>query len=390
MSERTDLASHSHRDLRRAGGWPGWIARWLALALGAAISTAFAEPLELRQGGEVGAGTGFRRGDVCLVLTAAHVVKEPGITVTALDRSGARATGQVTYSNPAYDIALVTLQPGFAVACHDRWPDAAWMSSVRWSSSSMLEAQRHYPDGRQSVILLRWAGGTGDTLTLARTDRMEIRSTDSGAVVVQGDRVAGIIKSVDTSIDRVEVVRFDVIDRLVGDRFRGAAINTVTFDGVFWRGRPHPNWTSYASGWLTESARKSLVDSAHPQSRCRIRADVVDWSQHSAENPKYTELRQGLASCRANVLSRVSPTAIKLCEDGYRAQLKDTPRQQRVHSIQLKLDMTPRNGSTQSRLRSFERAADSAPGSRAKSELELLQASFGEVATEMLASGVCD
>jgi hypothetical protein len=375
-----------HRSRQRS------LALFAAAAAGMVLpGFALAGPLELRQGSEVGAGTGFRRGDVCQVLTAAHVVSEPGVEVVVLDRSGARATGQVTYSNPAYDIALVTLQPGFAVACNERWPDAAWMAAARWNSRSLFEATRHYPDGRESVVELRWAGGTADTLTLARTDRMEIRSADSGALVRQDQRAAGIVKQVDTAIDRVEVVRFDLIDRLIGERFRGSTAGGLTFDGVFHHGRPHANWTSYASAWLTEKGGRPLVNAADTQSRCRVRAEVIAWSQRSQPNPLYAQLQQNIGNCRKNPLIRNSSTAVKLCEDGARNQLPNTPRQLRVHSIQLKVDIAPRSGAGQSKLRSFEVAeGTAAAANRAQMELQMIQTSFGAVAEELFATGVCD
>jgi hypothetical protein len=363
----------------------------LAALLAALPLPAAAEPLELRQGQEVGAGTGFRRGDVCLVLTAAHVVTEAGAEVAVQDRTGGRGRGQVTYSNPAYDLALVTLDPGFTVACRDTWPDGNWLAAARFATTTMFEARRNYPDGREVVILMRWAGGTDDALSLARVDRMEIRGSDSGSLVLQGGRAAGMIRAVDTASDRIDVLRFDTIDRLVGDRFRGARGGAVpiAFDGVFNRGRPQQNWTSYVGAWLTEGAGRTLVPDSDPAWRCRVRAEVIDWSQRNVENPRYAELQRGLAGCRSNPLARLSPSAVKICEEGFRSQLKDTPRSGRVHSLQLKVDVTPRNGTPQNRLRTVE-IADVEANSRRQVDLQVMQSSFRSVAEDMISSGACD
>ncbi|NWG73963.1 MAG: trypsin-like peptidase domain-containing protein [Rubrivivax sp.] len=365
----------------------------LAFAVAASVTApARAGPLELRQGQEVGAGTGFLRGDQCLVLTAWHVVREEGVEVTVLDRTGARSTGQVTYANPTYDVALVTLAPGHAVACRERWPDSGWMASASWTTRTEFEAMRHYPNGRESVILLRWAGGSADTLTLARIDRMEIRSSDSGSLVRQGERFAGIVKEVDTGSDRVEVVRFDVIDRLLGDRFRSAGAGAVTLDGVQYRGRPNANWTTYIGAWLTDTARRPLVPAGDPRSRCRIRPEVIDWTQRTAANPRYEQLQQTLQGCKTNLLFRNSKTLIQACESGARSQLQNTPRQVRIHAVQLKVDVQPAaGGATLSRLRSTEHTESvQAAGSRADAELQVLQASFAEISGELLGSGACD
>lgn len=368
------------------------LVRAAALPFGlCAAAAAWAGTLELRQGGEVGAGTGFRRGELCLVLTAAHVVKDEGAEVTVLDRTGARATGQVSYANPTYDVALVTLQPGFSVACSERWPDSDWMGSASWTPRTELVALRHYPNGREAVIALRWAGGTPDTLTLARVDRMEIRSSDSGSLVMLGDRKAGIVKEVDTAVDRVEVLRFDVIDRLLGDRFRASGAGAVTFEGVIHRGRPQPAWTTYVSAWLTESARRPLVEAGSPAARCRVRSEVIDWSQRNVENPRHAHLQAQLAGCKTNLLWRNSSRLVKACEDGSRTALKDTPRQLRVHAIQLKVDVTPLRSATQSRLRTVELTEDPrAKASRADIELQTMQTAFAQVGKELLDGGACD
>lgn len=367
--------------------------RWLGAACALAWPlAALAGPVELRQGDEVGAGTAYARGAQCHVLTAWHVVRDDAEEVTVLDRTGARASGRVTYANPAYDVALVTLAPGHAVACRERWPDSAWMAAATWSTRTELEAVRHYPNGRESVILLRWAGGSADTLTLARTDRMEIRSSDSGALVRLGERPAGIVKAVDTASDRVEVVRFDVIDRLLGDRFRSAGAAALAFDGVFHRGRVHANWTTYVGAWLTDTARRTLVPAGDAQARCRLRTEVVDWTQRSTTNPRYEQLQQQLQGCKTNLLLRNSKALVQACETTARSQLQDTPRQVRLHAVQLKVEATPTaGGAGVSRLRSSE-LTDTAPGSgsRADVELQVLQTVFGDVAREVLASGVCD
>lgn len=363
-----------------------WAAVATALLL-AAAPPALAEPLELRSGTEVGAGTGFRRGDVCLVLTAEHVVRDAR-EIEVKDRTGGRGTGKVTYANREYDVALVELDPGFANACTERWPDVAWMTAARWTTSTTLDARRHYPDGRESNIRLRWTGGTNDLLNLTATDKSGIVSSDSGSLVYQGERVVGLVRAVDTGTSTVEVLRIDVIDRLVGERFRGlttAAANLLTFEGVFSRGRPHANWTSYVSAWLNEGAGKTLVDATNVQSRCRVRSDVIDWNRRALANPRYAELQQSLRTCRTNPLFRRSATAIKYCEDGIRSQLKDTPRQLRVHALQLKVDIAPRSGAPVSRLRTVEFTEDAGASlSRSQVEMQVMQLAFRSVAADLL------
>jgi hypothetical protein len=363
-----------------------------ALLCGLLAAPATAGTLELRQAGEVGAGTGFRRHDACLVLTAAHVVKEDGVDVTVLDGNGARATGQVVYSNPLDDVALVALPPGSAVVCGERWPDSDWMAAARWTPRSELEVLRRYPNGREAVIRLRWAGGSKDTLSLASLDRSTIQASDSGSLVQDGERMAGIVKLVDTALDRVEVVRFDLIDRLVGDRFRASA-RALMFDGVFQGARPHAAWTTYARAWLTDAAGRSLAPAGDASAACRLRVEVVNWAQRNAANPQHAQLTQKLAQCRNNILfqraGKFGAEMQRACEAQTREALKTTPRTQRVHTLQVKADATPRVGPAVSRLGTHE-APEPAAGSRAEVERQVLQAALADVGGALLGAGACD
>ncbi len=356
------------------------------------LSGASAQPVELRQASEIGAGTAFRRGDQCLVLTAAHVVKNEGVDVAVTDRSGGRASGNVTYRNAAYDVAVVTLVARGTLACAQGWPESQWMKDHPWASGTQLEAVRHYPNGREARILLRWAGGTPDTLTLARVDRMEIGVSDSGAMVQMRERAAGIVKDVDTATDRVEVVRFDVIDRLVGRVFRGETSNAaVAFGGVFQRGRPNPKWSTYISAWLTESAQRPVVPAGAPQARCTLRAEVIDWSQANVPNPEYAAAQEAFKACAQNPLFRLSRPALQACQAHAKEAMAGTPHHLRKHSLQLNVEGTSRGGTAVSKLRRVEKVdAPEKGASRSDIELEVLQHAFATVVPEVFASAVCD
>jgi hypothetical protein len=367
-------------------------AAWLLAAVLLPAAPALAGTLELRQGGEVGAGTGFRRFDACLVLTAAHVVRQDGVEVTVTDGGGARASGQVVYNNPQDDVALVALPPGAPVQCTERWPDSGWMAAARWTPRSELDVLRRYPNGREAVIRLRWAGGSKDTLSLAPLDRSSVQSSDSGSLVRDGERMAGIVKLVDTAIDRVEVVRFDLIDRLVGDRFRGAG-RTLHFEGVFQRNRVNPPWTTYAAAWLTGEAGRTLGPAGDAASACRLRAEVVDWAQRNEPNPRYAQLEQQLQQCRSNplnaLLGRRAVDLQRSCEERVRGEMRGVDRLQRVHTLQLKLDAAPRAGAAQTLLRAHDILPPEGT-SRAEIERIVLQQALAASGGELLRSGVCD
>ena len=200
------------------------------------------EPVEIKQESFTGSGYTFRRGAACLVVTAEHVVREPGVTITVQDRSSPRVGAERTYRNEGADLALLTLPEGTPVACTTTWPDSAWLRAASFGVKSEFRAIRHYPGGREEIVFMKYAGGDKSHLFLAQADGQSIVESDSGSIVDLDGKLVGIVQSVATGNRRVKVLRFDKIDELVGDRFRAAAgTRFVTFSGVLQNGGSQPD-----------------------------------------------------------------------------------------------------------------------------------------------------
>lgn len=182
-------------------------------------TSALAEPVEVRQGSYVGGGYSFRRGSACLVLTARHVVPDAGVAISVVDRGGVKGDGSRVYTNDFYDLALITMADTAQVTCTSTWPDSGWMSGVVDGSLGEFRVVRHEANGRETVIRLTYAGGLRHQLTLAPLDKLTVQEGDSGSLVEVAGRPVGIVQSVNTATDRVNVLRLDQIEQLVGDRF---------------------------------------------------------------------------------------------------------------------------------------------------------------------------
>ena len=367
---------------------------WGVLLLGVvAGGIACAEPVDVRQGPEVGSGFTFGRGETCTLLTAGHVVRESGVDVLVTDRTGGRATGHRVYYNEAYDLALVELPQGSPVACRERWPDARWMSGLQADNKSMFEVVRHYPGGRELLVMLRYAGGSADRLTLAFVDKLRIVSSDSGSIARLEGRLAGIVVRVITESDRVEVLRFDVIDRLVGERFKGAAVAVpIAVDGVLYRGRVHPTWTTYLRSWLTERAGRTVVELTDSTAQCRIGIEVIEWKQMSVPNPEYGALAQKLEDCKRNlIVGLLGRQARDACERPLRDGLRTTPRNLSGHQVMLNLKMTPKARAAETKLVNAQ--VVSPPGTRASGaevEMNVLYSAIAPTAEAMFKAGACE
>lgn len=360
----------------------------LALALGLSCLAAAAEPVEIQQGQEIGAGYSFRRGEACLVVTALHVVPSPVTDITVIDRTGARNTAQRAYDNPASDLALVEIAGKPTIACSDRWPDSSWLAAAKLNTRTQFEAVRHYPSGRETIVGFRFAGGTTSSLTLAPVDKTMIRESDSGTIVRFEDKLAGIVQKVDPATDRVEVLRFDFIDKLIGDRFRAAARATpVAVDGMFQQGRPNPNWSAFLRAWVSETSGRPVVTGQDANARCRIAVDVLEFRSVSMPNPEYEKASQ--QDC--TLMRLFGKSAQARCEESKKNAVRSAPRAVPGYAMSLEIKVTPRTGTGQAKLATGTVPSESGQRSRtADDQFNAMQAVMAAPAAELLRSGACD
>jgi len=355
----------------------------------AACSFARAEPVEVRQGEYIGAGYSFRRGNACTVVTARHVVPDIGASITVLDRSGAKVEGSRSYDNEFYDLALVALPDVRTIACTTTWPDRAPPVGTNIPATKEFQAIRHYPSGRETIVRLKSAGGIKHLLNLAPVDSLRIRESDSGAIVMLDGRPAGIVQSVDSGTDRVNVLRFDTIDQLVGDRFRSTGGGGVlNFEGVVWQGRIHPHWTTYLQAWLMEQAGKQVVTVSGPKAPtdlCSIRVEVLSWDRIAVPNPAYQNVQEQLKTC-----GKKGWLYEQMCRQA-RSTSQSTPRQLTSQKLTFNAIVQPPGAPALSKLATDSAVPKSgAPMTQAEIEMSSLQAVVGPVLKELLDRSSCD
>lgn len=411
--EATHMALERGRESERserpraeeASGVGAAVRRTLAIVMMLGCSAAVgAEPVEIRQGELVGAGYSFRRGTSCLVVTARHVVPGMGVAVTVFDRGGAKAVGTRAYDNEFYDLALIALPDSSTVACTSAWPDSVWLARASFAAASEFRAVRHYSSGRETIVRLRYAGGIKHLLTLAPADKLTIRESDSGAMVELDGRLVGIVQSLDTATDRVNVLRFDMIDQLVGDRFRRAKTNApLSYAGVYFHGRANPDWSTYVQSWLTEKAGRTVIAAPDPLSRpdprrpvdpprtaaatrasCEVKVEVMSWERVSVPNPNYASVELAMKSCGKRGL-----IFEQLCQQARRSAA-NTPRQVLSQKLTLNVSVTPKGSTPLTKLATSTIMPPSGPAlGRTELELAVLQAAVGPALKELLDLAPC-
>jgi S1-C subfamily serine protease len=349
-----------------------------------------AEPVEIKQDQYTGAGYSFRRGTSCLVVTANHVVKEMGVPITVLDRNGAKTSGSRTWSNEAYDLALVALPDNSPVACTALWPDSAWLRRASFGPKSEFRAIRHYPGGQEVIVFLKPAGGDKDRITLAPADATSIRESDSGSIVELDGKLVGIVQSVATETQRISVLRFDRIDDLVGDRFRASAgQRVVSFAGVLQQGQPKPNWSTFVQAWISEKTGSTVISTATaanavPKPVCDVKVDVVAWDHVAAPNPERSALALQEKAC-----GKKGWIYEQLCKQA--KETKSTaPANVASQKVSLNVTVTPTGAAPLTKLVQETHTPVSSKLTAAEIESATLRAAVGPALTDLFERGGCN
>ncbi|MBE7418831.1 MAG: hypothetical protein HS128_14025 [Ideonella sp.] len=361
----------------------------LVLALATAwCGPAAAQPVEIHQGAEVGSGYAFRRGDACLVLTAFHVVRSDVAEIRLFDRTGARNAAERTFQVPSEDIALLEVSDKRNIGCSERWPDSSWFASLNPTSRDLFEAVRHSPEGgRETLIALRYAGRTTHTLTLAPVDpKTRIQKGDSGSMVRLDGRLVGIVKQVRPDADRVEVVRIDVIDKLLGERLRGGGRSPLAIEGVRSRGRVDPRWSPYLREWVARSTGRQAVPAGDPGAKCRIAVDLMDIRPTQVPNPQLEQA--GGQDC--SLITLVNRKLGATCESEKRKSVASTPRTLAAYIVSADVQVQPKQGAPVAKLASGTVPIEGRATRSIEEQFSALATVMGPAAKELIAQAGCD
>jgi hypothetical protein len=184
----------------------------------AGASHAQVSPVAIKTGAEMGSGYAVKRGDECIIITAAHVVKEAqfGTAIGLFDDTGAAAPGaKVVFSDDATDLAVLRVKTPAAFNCQSSWQDGAGVqAALRGASQGATKMQvlTLREGGLSDVIPVSFAGNSGPQKFRVRSTGDTIAQGQSGSVLVADGKVLGIVQS--TSDGVTTILRQDQIHLL--------------------------------------------------------------------------------------------------------------------------------------------------------------------------------
>lgn len=196
--------------------------RILALGLfGCAVSCAFALPVHVqvdRAGAtEYGAGMSVGRGSECFIVTPFHVVEGADASeITITDAKGRRAKAGMVKFIQDFDAALLKVSGGVDIDCPSDWDDGDGVSG-NIEGAMFLVAKKVNSNGRTEQNRLFVSGISAEMIDLEPFDeRNTLQEGDSGSSVYAGNRLVGMVVSVDTATGSVVAVTQSQIHGLFG------------------------------------------------------------------------------------------------------------------------------------------------------------------------------
>lgn len=204
------------------------------LLVGAAVSAEGAEPsaepvitAEVRNpdSGEKGSGFLVRSGDRCLLVTAAHVVRDgTEIEVAAVDQPLLRSTDKI-FAGAGLDIALVPVTRPLA-SCPTPPSETAIRRSVQEGQGVLLVG---LGGGQQLTLPVTIAKVSDDKVDIKPVSNLvPIQAGMSGAVLVVGGTPIAILSNKETRDDGfASAIRLDYAARILGPRLISLTVVVV-------------------------------------------------------------------------------------------------------------------------------------------------------------------
>jgi len=169
--------------------------------LAAGAAHAQVSPVAIKTGAEMGSGYAVKRGDECIVITAAHVVKEAelGTAISLFDDTGAAAPGaKLVFLDNATDLAVLRVAAPPAFNCQASWQDGAGVqAALRDASQGAMQMQvlTLREGGLSDIVPVSFAGNSGPQKFRVRSTGDTIAQGQSGSALVSNGKVLGIVQS---------------------------------------------------------------------------------------------------------------------------------------------------------------------------------------------------
>jgi hypothetical protein len=249
--------------------------------------------VQQRAGTEFGAGYTVGRGADCFVVTPFHVVQFAGPdSITVTDAKGSSAKARVLKGSEEFDAGLLQIAVPHTLDCPADWSDGA-DAAAAIGAAPFLIARKVDDTGRVMQTRFFASSTSREQVELQPFGpNDELREGDSGSTLYAGDRLVGLVVSVDTqSRQAVALTQSQIHGLFSGDVLPGARRSAV-MQPFTYRNAEEPYATVAAREFLAGTAGLELLNAAADGSvpagaEYVVAGQIVDLRATRQANPNY-------------------------------------------------------------------------------------------------------
>lgn len=265
-----------------------------------------AGPLAITGDDSQGGGYGFRIGQQCVILTAAHVVEGKGDMVVADDRARVTIRAGEWTPHSDLDIAYATVAAGGIPSCVETFIDPTWTRGFDYRANSQaLLLHRTSPTALRQVPL-RVSESHTSGFTFSEQRKGTVATGYSGSMVLMNNRPMAIATRLDAGRGEVHATSLLTALQLWPAIFQPDGLRTriALLPVMFGRTR-RDDWNLLAVKALQDKPNVQLTYGADAQRACAVGLTVTKLDRTYRANPEYTNHRKNCANASKNVLMRL-------------------------------------------------------------------------------------
>lgn len=269
-------------------------------------SPAIAGPVAVTGGDSQGGGYGFRIGQQCVILTAAHVVDGKGDMTVADDR--ARVTIRATEWTPHsdFDIAYATITAASLPSCVETFIDPTWTRGFDYRTNNQaLLLHRTSPTALRQVPL-RVSETHTSGFTFSEQRKGTVATGYSGSMVLMNNRPMAIATRLDAGRGEVHATSLLTALQLWPTIFQPDGLRTrIALLSVFYGRTKRDDWGLLAVKALQDKPNIQLTYGREAERACAVALTVTKLERTYRDNVDYTNHRKNCANASKNILMRL-------------------------------------------------------------------------------------
>lgn len=265
-----------------------------------------AGPLAITSSDDPGGGYGFRVGQQCVILTAAHVVMDKGDIIVADDRTRITIPAAQWTPHTGFDIAYATVPAANIPSCVETFIDPTWTRGFDYRANNQaLLVHRTSPTTLRQVPL-RVSETETSRFTFQEQRKGTVAAGYSGSMVLMNNKPMAITTQLNAGRGEVYATSLLTALELWPAIFRPDGLRTrIALLPVFYGRTKRDDWGLLAVKALQDKPNIQLTYGRDAERACAVALTVNTLTRTYRENPEYTNHRKNCANAKGGLLKQL-------------------------------------------------------------------------------------